>query len=233
MNSRVASCACSAGPALYTGADISGKWSGIAGVPVWVTFQQDGEKLRGTAGQSPSDRSLSFEDGKVDGNQLTFKAGAFLFDLRIGDGEITGEVNMGGGESAKVVLHRLVENSGPAPRRAFEVASVKRMPSPMGGYHSSIKLDPGRLTCNNVNLRQLIVYAFAVKDYQVYGPDWMSSEVYDISATLPAGAILVIRVMPMTCRQCWLNVSEWSFTAGSQGTSGFPGVESWPKAEAS
>jgi uncharacterized protein (TIGR03435 family) len=173
--------------ALY-GADVSGKWSGIAGIPVWVTFQQNGDKLTGTAGQTPSDQSLSFEDGKVDGDHLTFKAGTFLFDLRVGDREITGEVNMGGGETARVVLHRLVETSGPVPRRAFEVASVKRMPTPTGGYHSSTKLDPGRLTCTNITLRQLIVNAFAVKDYQVFGPDWMNSEVYDISATLPAGA---------------------------------------------
>jgi uncharacterized protein (TIGR03435 family) len=173
--------------ALYA-ADVSGKWSGVAGIPVWVTFQQQGEKLSGTAGQSPSDQSLSFEDGRVDGDHLTFKAGTFLFDLRIGDGEITGEVNMGAGESAKVVLHRLGENSGPIPRRAFEVASVKRMPTPTGGYHSSTKLDPGRLTCTNITIRQLIVNAFAVKDYQVSGPDWMGTEVYDISATLPPGA---------------------------------------------
>jgi uncharacterized protein (TIGR03435 family) len=184
----------------YTGtllaADVSGKWSGIAGSPVWVTFHQDGEKLSGTAGQSPTDQSLAFENGRADGDHLTFTAGTFLFDLRVGNGEITGEVNMGGGEITKVVLHRLVEISGPGPRRAFELASVKRVPMPTGGYHSSINLDPGRLTCTKVTLRELIVRAFAVKDYQVYGPDWMNSELYDIVATLPAGAT-GDQVMPM------------------------------------
>jgi len=177
-------------------ADVSGQWSGIAGGPVWITFQQDGAKLTGTAGQSPTEQSLTFEEGKVEGDRLTFKAGTFLFDLRVHDGEITGELNMGGGETAKVVLHRLDPNSGAAPKRSFEVASVKRVPAQPGGYRSSMNLDPGRLTCTNVSLRKMIVTGYNVKDYQLTGPEWLNSELYDITATLPAGAS-GDQVMPM------------------------------------
>ena len=90
--------------------DVTGKWSGIAGIPVWVTFQQNGAALTGSAGQSPNDQSLIFEEGKVEGDRLTFKAGTFHFDLRFQDNAITGEVNMGGARPPKwscIVWRRL------------------------------------------------------------------------------------------------------------------------------
>jgi uncharacterized protein (TIGR03435 family) len=76
----------------------------------------------------------------------------------------------------------------PTGPRAFEVASVKRAtPSPGGGSNSSMRLDPGRLTCTNVSLKKLIWESYSVKEYQVAGPDWISTEIYDIAATLPPG----------------------------------------------
>src|SRR5271157_538551 len=43
----------------------------------------------------------------------------------------------------------------PSGPRAFEVASVKRAsPPPGGGFNSSMRLDPGRLTCTNVSLKK-------------------------------------------------------------------------------
>ena len=37
----------------------------------------------------------------------------------------------------------------------------------------------------NVSLKSLIVRAYGVRDYQVEGPDWLSSERFDVSATFP------------------------------------------------
>jgi uncharacterized protein (TIGR03435 family) len=50
-----------------------------------------------------------------------------------------------------------------------------------------MRLDPGRLTCSNVSLHKLMVESYDVKDYQVSGPDWLNTEIYDITATLPPG----------------------------------------------
>lgn len=44
--------------------------------------------------------------------------------------------------------------------------------------------DPGRINYQNVTIRSLIMRAYNLKDYQVTGPDWISSEGYDITATL-------------------------------------------------
>jgi uncharacterized protein (TIGR03435 family) len=40
---------------------------------------------------------------------------------------------------------------------------------------------------NNVSLAKLIELAYDVKEYQISGPDWMSSARFDISAKVPAG----------------------------------------------
>ena len=67
----------------------------------------------------------------------------------------------------------------------FEVASVK--PSAAGGGRGSMNSDPGRITYINVSLRDCVMAAYDMKDYQVSGPDWMRTERYDIVAT-SAGA---------------------------------------------
>jgi uncharacterized protein (TIGR03435 family) len=65
----------------------------------------------------------------------------------------------------------------------FEVVSVK--PNKAMSYSSSFTTDRGRLTATNVSLRGLIVRGYGVKDFQVEGPDWLSSERFDVSATFP------------------------------------------------
>lgn len=70
-----------------------------------------------------------------------------------------------------------------APGQEFEAVSLK--PNASIGRGSGFRTDPGRLTATNVSLRGLIVRAFGVKDFQVEGPDWLSSERFDVSATFP------------------------------------------------
>ncbi len=173
--------------ALLAQTDITGKWTGAAGGPVFVTFQQDGSKISGGAGRSDGQQEMTFSDGRIDGDHLIFKAGAFQFDLHVKGNEIAGELDTGA-EKVPVLLRRAGTAPNAPQTRAFEVASVKHVETPAGGYHSSMNLDPGRLTCSNVSLRKLIVNAYGIKDFQLVGPDWLASELYDIVATLPAGA---------------------------------------------
>lgn len=65
----------------------------------------------------------------------------------------------------------------------FEVVSVKPNKSLSNG--SSTNTNQGRLTATNVTLRSLIVMAYGVKDYQVEGPDWLTSERFDITGKFP------------------------------------------------
>jgi len=159
--------------------DISGRW---AGAPFYFIFKQDGTRLSGSGGPSEKEQIVSFDNGIVDGDHITFKAGSIQVDLRIAGDEIRGEMK-NGDDTMKVFLKRAeARAAGP---QAFDVASVKRMPPPPGGVMSSMDLKPGRLTCSNVNLKKLIVQAYGVKDFQVFGPDWLNSEIYDIVATMP------------------------------------------------
>jgi uncharacterized protein (TIGR03435 family) len=70
-----------------------------------------------------------------------------------------------------------------ASAQEFEVVSVKPNKSGSNGSHTNT--DQGRLTAVNVTLRQLIVRAYNLKDYQVEGPDWLGIEHFDISAKFP------------------------------------------------
>jgi uncharacterized protein (TIGR03435 family) len=65
----------------------------------------------------------------------------------------------------------------------FEVVSIRPNNSMSG--HSSSHSDKERLTAINVSLRNLIVQAYGVKDYQIAGPDWLKSEHFDVAAKFP------------------------------------------------
>jgi len=66
----------------------------------------------------------------------------------------------------------------PEPAPAFEVASVKLTVNPEP-YHW--EMSPGHLRVRSVNLKQCIVTAYQVRDFQVSGgPAWTESERYDI-----------------------------------------------------
>ena len=81
-----------------------------------------------------------------------------------------------------------------APPTVFEVASVKSAPSPSDGrVRASMRggpgtVDAGQITCINVTLINVLLRAYNVKTYQVTGPDWLSSQRYDIIAKIPPGA---------------------------------------------
>jgi uncharacterized protein (TIGR03435 family) len=82
----------------------------------------------------------------------------------------------------------------PAAASAFEVASIKPA-APItpqtimsGKVHVGMTVDAARVDIGNSSLADLIRIAYRVKPYQVSGPGWMSSERFDVIATIPEGA---------------------------------------------
>jgi len=67
----------------------------------------------------------------------------------------------------------------------FDAASMK---ASSGGGRKSMTASPSRITFNNVTMRDCLMTAYDVKDYQISGPDWMRTERFDIVATIPAAA---------------------------------------------
>ncbi len=45
--------------------------------------------------------------------------------------------------------------------------------------------DAGRINYSNATLKLLIAKAYEVKEYQITGPDWIDSDGYDVTATIP------------------------------------------------
>jgi len=71
--------------------------------------------------------------------------------------------------------------------QSFEVASVRRSLS--ATTESSLSRSGGRVTANNVSLRELIAFAYAIptgRDYELSGPSWLETAKFDLSATFPA-----------------------------------------------
>ncbi len=110
--------------AAIAGPNVSGKWTGTFthnggegghAQPIYMVLKQDGSKLAGSGGPNESTQH-PFEDGKVEGNRLTFDVptgkGSIHFDLQVKEDELAGEMSHGGGdgsESAKVSLKRVAE----------------------------------------------------------------------------------------------------------------------------
>jgi uncharacterized protein (TIGR03435 family) len=68
----------------------------------------------------------------------------------------------------------------------FEVASIKATaPQEMGRIMVRMGGSPGRIDWVNVSLRDMVRYAYDVKDYQVTGPDWLGSARFDVDAKYP------------------------------------------------
>ena len=87
-----------------------------------------------------------------------------------------------------------VFGQGTAGQPAFDVASIKPAAAQapgrmmMGCRGGPGTPDPGRFTCNNVNLSMLMSRAYGVQSYQIASPDWFNSERFDLTAKVPDGA---------------------------------------------
>ena len=68
-----------------------------------------------------------------------------------------------------------------APSPAFDVAAIKQNKS--GETGGRLGGPPSRFTATNVPVRQFIVYAYDVRDFQIEGgPDWIRTDRFDVNA---------------------------------------------------
>ncbi|MBZ5583658.1 MAG: TIGR03435 family protein [Acidobacteriia bacterium] len=84
------------------------------------------------------------------------------------------------------------QQAGAPPR--FEVASVKvaaqdiRTPGTGELQRGCNRPPPGMVRCVNATLKQMLMLAYGVKEYQIEGPAWIDSNGYNVMAKVPAGA---------------------------------------------
>jgi uncharacterized protein (TIGR03435 family) len=77
---------------------------------------------------------------------------------------------------------------------AFEVASVK--PNNSGSDASSTSGRPGSFTATNVTARELIVFGYRLREFQIAtGPGWITSDHFDIVARAPENVTTDNRAM--------------------------------------
>jgi uncharacterized protein (TIGR03435 family) len=77
----------------------------------------------------------------------------------------------------------------PPAHQEFEVASVR--PSAPAGQEKvalGLHIDGSHVRISSFSLRDLVVRAYNVKSAQVSGPDWIFTERFDVTATLPDGS---------------------------------------------
>src|SRR5215470_379024 len=81
--------------------------------------------------------------------------------------------------------------TSPEPRPAFEVASIKlHVDATPGEGVAGFQNIPGspRMDIVGVTFKMLMAYAYAVRDFQIIGgPDWITSERYDIQGKAADG----------------------------------------------
>jgi len=90
-----------------------------------------------------------------------------------------------------------VRAQAPSTTLTFEVASVK--PNKSGDGRVMLGMQPGgRFTATNVPARLLLRQAFNVQDFQIVGgPDWLSSDRFDVVAKAPEGDFTGEQLRPM------------------------------------
>jgi uncharacterized protein (TIGR03435 family) len=75
-----------------------------------------------------------------------------------------------------------------APRPEFEVASIRSSAeTPQGQVNVGLHIDGAQVRVASLTLRDYLGIAYRTKISNIFGPDWISSERFDIAATIPAG----------------------------------------------
>lgn len=71
----------------------------------------------------------------------------------------------------------------------FEVATIKPAPAIVAGQNqrvtAGVHIDRNQFQANSLTLRDYMGIAYQLRIYQIEGPDWVSSERYDIMAKMP------------------------------------------------
>src|SRR5579872_1763136 len=77
----------------------------------------------------------------------------------------------------------------PAWSQSFEVASIKPSPPPNGrGMRVGCPADPGRITCTNMNLANLVTMAYGIQHYQLSGLSIADQDRFELAVKIPGGA---------------------------------------------
>ena len=70
----------------------------------------------------------------------------------------------------------------------FEVASIRASGQKLEeGATAGVRIDGAQVRCVALTLKDYIGMVYRIKLYQISGPDWIASDRFDISATIPAG----------------------------------------------
>jgi uncharacterized protein (TIGR03435 family) len=86
-----------------------------------------------------------------------------------------------------ILLQIAFASIGYAQPAAFDAASIKHNAS--AGGVSSLRLTAERATMQNVSMKKVMLNAYGIPDdreYMIAGPEWLTSEHFDIDATFPA-----------------------------------------------
>ncbi len=76
-----------------------------------------------------------------------------------------------------------------ASRPAFEVASIRpSVNAPRQAVAAAGRTDGAQFRIAGLTIRDYISMGYAVKLYQISGPDWIKTDRFDIAATLPDGS---------------------------------------------
>jgi uncharacterized protein (TIGR03435 family) len=77
----------------------------------------------------------------------------------------------------------------PPARPEFEVASIRASAAPAAGRADvGVHIDGAQVRFTYLSLRDYLQSAYAVKDMQIVGPEWLASARFDIAAKVPPGA---------------------------------------------
>lgn len=71
----------------------------------------------------------------------------------------------------------------------FEVATIKPSAASVFPVTTLPRLRDGRVDGKNLSLKTLLALAYEVSDFQITGPNWLSTNRYDIAATVPDGTV--------------------------------------------
>jgi len=74
------------------------------------------------------------------------------------------------------------------PRPEFEVASIRPVEPQEARVDIGMHIDGAQVRFNFLSVRDCMRIAFQVPEYQLIGPDWFSSDRFNISAKIPAGS---------------------------------------------
>ena len=95
---------------------------------------------------------------------------------------------MQAGKALLVLLGAAAAFAQNSPQPEFEVATIRPSAATLeSGVTAGVRIDGAQFRSAALTLKDYLGIAYRVKLYQISGPDWISSDRFDISATLPPG----------------------------------------------